>query len=392
MIFESGSNLNAIPERTFLNCEGLKSLCIPASVEVLGEACFSCMTQLSSLTFEPGSKLRTMEDQVFGRCQSLKSIVLPASVLIVDGSPFMHSCFEEITVEAGNTTCFSSSDSLIASNRTTLIRHFGLTEHALVSREYDTLGSFSFAGCPVMSTVSFEDDLKITRIDKGAFSECSALTSICIPSAVEILGEACLSHSPTLSQVTFESGSQLAEIGLRAFSKCSSLKSICIPAGVKFIPEHCFSECRSLTTVSFEPGSKLTRFDGHAFHGCNSLCYIEIPSQVEILQASTFQGCYSLPCFTIELPSHLRQFELPWHRADILVIPDSVEIVTGLIPYTPTSRSLLLFGQESRLMQVTFTRSSAKRDFPPDRKLRCRLFVSLSEAALRRFRLKLEVG
>jgi hypothetical protein len=120
MIFESGSNLDTIPNMTYIDCEGLQSLCIPPSVEVLSRGCSDGMTQLSSLTFEPGSQLRTMEDRVFYDCRSLKSIVLPASLIVVDGSPFVHSSFNEVLIEAGNTSCFFSIDSLISLNRTTL--------------------------------------------------------------------------------------------------------------------------------------------------------------------------------------------------------------------------------------------------------------------------------
>jgi hypothetical protein len=98
-----------------------------------------------------------MKSDTFCGRRSLKSSVISASVFVVNGSPFVDSWFEEIEIEAGNTNCFSSIDSLIALNRTTLIGNFGLTEHVLVSREYDTLGSFSFTGCQLMLTVWFDD-------------------------------------------------------------------------------------------------------------------------------------------------------------------------------------------------------------------------------------------
>jgi hypothetical protein len=391
MIFESGSRPGTIPNGAFQCCGRLQSLCIPASVEVLCEDCFHDMPGLSSLTFEPGSKLRIMENQVFGNCPSLKSIVLPASVLVVDGSPFMHSCFEEIVVEAGNTTCFSSIDSLISLNRTTLFRHFGLAENVLISREYETLASFSFSGCPVMSTVSLEDGSKLTRIEAGAFFQCGALISICIPAGVDIVGKICFRDCWSLSQVTFESGCKLSEIGRESFKKCASLKSICIPSEVKCIPEYCFSECRSLKTVSFEPGSKLTRIADYAFNDCSSIWSFEIPSQVEILTSNVFRNCSPSVLLSFELPSHLRQLELPKDRDSSLCIPDSVEILTGVIPCSEISCGHLQFGRESRLVEIELERPTGKYDCSRDGKCRYRTFVSLSEATLRRFQLKLEV-
>jgi hypothetical protein len=130
------------------------------------------------------------------------------------------SSFEEIEIEAGNTNCLSSSDSLIALNRTTLMGHFGLTENVIVCRDYDTLSSFSFTGCQRMLTVSFECGSKISRVENGISSQCHALKSICIPAGVEIFGESCFSDCSSLSQVTFESSSKLTEMGWQAFSKC----------------------------------------------------------------------------------------------------------------------------------------------------------------------------
>jgi hypothetical protein len=57
----------------------LKSICLPASVESLGERSFMCCESLSSLTFESGSKLNRIERLAFDRCFKLKSIVIPRS-------------------------------------------------------------------------------------------------------------------------------------------------------------------------------------------------------------------------------------------------------------------------------------------------------------------------
>jgi hypothetical protein len=71
--------------------------------------------------------------------------------------------------------------------------------------------------------------------------------------------------------VTFETHSNLCRISEYAFSRCSSLSSIRIPSSVQELRGYCFSECRSLRTVTFEDGSQVSRIDHSAFSGCSSL-------------------------------------------------------------------------------------------------------------------------
>jgi hypothetical protein len=60
-------------------------------------------------------------------------------------------------------------------------------------------------------------------------------TKIFIPSCVEMLGKSCFSGCESLSTVTFESGSQLSSIAQSAFSFCSSLSSIFVPSSVEML-------------------------------------------------------------------------------------------------------------------------------------------------------------
>jgi hypothetical protein len=57
--------------------------------------------------------------------------------------------------------------------------------------------------------VAFDPGSVRLRIERCAFSPCSSLSSICIPSSVEVLCDGCLSG---LSSVTFEPGSRLSAL------------------------------------------------------------------------------------------------------------------------------------------------------------------------------------
>ena len=145
--------------------------------------------------------------------------------------------------------------------------------------------------CSSLATVTFENGSQLKTIgggsySSGAFSDCTALTSIEIPASVETIEAA-------------------------AFKDCSSLTSIEIPASVETIKASAFKGCSSLATVTFENGSQLKTIEGGypssgTFADCTALTSIEIPASVETIEAAAFKGCSSLATVTFEKGSQLK--------------------------------------------------------------------------------------
>ena len=87
-----------------------------------------------------------------------------------------------------------------------------------------------------------------TTIGNSAFEQCASLISIDIPANVETIGTAVFWGCSSLATVTFENGSQLKTIGgdssyYGAFSYCTALTSIEIPASVETIKASAFRNC-----------------------------------------------------------------------------------------------------------------------------------------------------
>jgi hypothetical protein len=76
-----------------------------------------------------------------------------------------------------------------------------------------------------------------------------------IPNNVEILGLKCFSSCTSLSSITFESNSHLTRIESDAF-RSSSLQSIVIPRNVQFIDGSAFIGL-TLSSISIESGNDI---------------------------------------------------------------------------------------------------------------------------------------
>ena len=264
------ANATTIGNSAFEQCASLISIDIPANVETIGTAVFWGCSSLATVTFENGSQLKTIEggypsSGTFSYCTALTSIEIPASV--------------------------------------------------------ETIEAAAFKGCSSLATVTFENGSQLKTIgggsySSGAFSDCTALTSIEIPASVETIEAAAFKGCSSLATVTFENGSQLKTIGggssyYGAFSDCTALTSIEIPASVETIKASAFKGCSSLATVTFENGSQLKTIEGGypssgTFADCTALTSIEIPASVETIEAAAFKGCSSLATVTFEKGSQLK--------------------------------------------------------------------------------------
>jgi hypothetical protein len=100
--FESGSRISVFPVAAFAICGVLKSISIPATVEVISADCFCGCMQLNTVTFETGSRVSVFGDRAFSDCYSLAAICLPSSVRRI-GSQCFSGCLRlaTITVESG---------------------------------------------------------------------------------------------------------------------------------------------------------------------------------------------------------------------------------------------------------------------------------------------------
>jgi hypothetical protein len=158
--------------------------------------------------------------------------------------------------------------------------YFGAAAVATVESQIEELSACCFATSRHLLNVIFAADSHLSVIRDCAFSCCSSLLTICIPSSVTALCLFCFHGCESLSMVTFESPSRLLTIGDKASMDCPSLSSIVIPSPVETLGATCFLICGSLSRVTFENDFKLSRLCESAFTSCSTDMVIRAPSSV----------------------------------------------------------------------------------------------------------------
>lgn len=163
----------------------------------------------------------------------------------------------------------------------------------------------------------------VTSIGERAFSSCSNLTSITIPSSVTSIGKSAFQFCENLTsinitdleawcKITFHSSPEspyhlflngqeikdlvipnsVTSIGDGAFNRCCGLTSVTIPNSVTSIGWSAFMYCTGLTSLTI-PNS-VTTIGGEAFEDCHSLTSVIIGNGVTTIYGEAFKDCKNL--------------------------------------------------------------------------------------------------
>jgi hypothetical protein len=240
----------------------LFTICIPTSVEIIGNDCFSWSRSLAELRFEHPSKLAAIPAS-FTVLTSVETISVPASVnsiAAICGLVQMKS----ISLEEGSV--FRIEDELILHPRGDLVLGFGNNV--------------------VISVPKF-----VKVICGGAFAWRVTIREVFVPPSIENIQALAFSNCWELVSVHFDGDSQLRTIGSIAFIACRRLPLFEIPKLVETIGTGCFADCSQLTVVTFKGEFGIKRIETKAFF-TSRLGRVCIPASVEMIGRWAFpQNC-----------------------------------------------------------------------------------------------------
>lgn len=146
----------------------------------------------------------------------------------------------------------------------------------------------AFSGSKLQE-VTLPDSLK--SIGYSAFKG-TRITSINIPKNIERIEKTTFQDCLSLAKVTFATESKLIEIDMNAFSGCSNLRTIVLPSSVFRINAECFYGCTNLESITLS--QRIQTIPRSCFHGCENLQFIDLPNSIRTIEDNAFYQCKSL--------------------------------------------------------------------------------------------------
>ena len=235
--------------------------------------------------------------------EKIKSLKIPANTTGFYYFGYELDNISEIEVDKDNKAFIVEDNILYSSDKTTLIR----ASTNKIKEEYI-----------VPETV--------TKIEDGAFTNCSKLKSVKIPASVENIVdvfEGCNSleainvsrankNYRSINGILFDSSMYLLE----RYPQNHSGTSYTIPSSVTMIGNGAFMNCGLLESIVIS--DKVCCISSKAFKGCDKLDNVILPSTVNVIEDNAFENCSSLK--SIEFSNDISSFGVnvmkgtPWYE------------------------------------------------------------------------------
>jgi hypothetical protein len=264
---------------------------IPATVLVLGRSCFA-YTDLQSISFEINSRLARIESSAC-RTLSLKSFTIPRSVTFISNRAFYFDKLESLFVEAGNSVFVIENDLFINVVDHKLIYIFSRSSTLVIPGSIEILGSTCWPHQHKFDSVVFESPSRLRRIDSFEFSSNVVVlprTVDCIPGKAFWRDEKItLSFEAENEPFAMDNDFLVDVLRHKLVFAFSDLTTIHVPSSIEIIGASCFSDCLTLRWLILEMDSKLKRIESKAFVR-SSLNSIWIPRTVEFIDGSAFEA------------------------------------------------------------------------------------------------------
>lgn len=293
---------------------------IPSYVTKIASYSFENTTSLYSLSFPDDSKLRSISQKAF-QFSKIKKFTIPSTLqYLEEGWCSYMDYLTDIEVSPKN-VFFEYLDNkyLIRKGQndeeTILLFVNRNIIDSIIPSCVTRIGSFSFANCKELKSISFNKNTKIKAISKDAFSG-SKLQDLSIPASLEYLDDGwCnslsslknISVSPKNSHFMFIDNSYLIhhdemngdkKVLILARRDITHAK---IPSFVTHIANEAFKDCYDLNDVLFTSDSSLIEIGDNSFANCLSLTNISmIPKKVKRIGKAAFQYCEILGSITFD--------------------------------------------------------------------------------------------
>lgn len=316
------TNIKEIKGSTFHNCISLKEINIPDGVVEIGSWAFSGCTSLQKVTLP--KSVRKIGSWAFSGCTALETMNLPDNLESVSERAFQKCSNWKAEVSLKNVEtipmeCFyqcSSITKVELSAQVKTIEKNAFKECGTETTEWkipDTITSFgdmAFAYCTGITKMvipqnaefgwavydgctgikgNFEVPAFFKEIPSGLCMNCTGITSVTIPDAIEGIGDYAFQNTG-ITSIVIPGG--VRKIDKHAFYGCENLTTITMKNGLETIGDYAFDSCREL--VSIDIPDSVTSIGVWVFHGCSELKKASLSRNITKIEKATFRACQKL--------------------------------------------------------------------------------------------------
>ncbi len=144
----------------------------------------------------------------------------------------------------------------------------------------------------------------VTKIGDNAFSDCTKITSVTIPSSIKNIGSLAFYRCNNLAGVYIDDLAAWCGISFsdgysnplyyagKLYHQNQLVSQLVLPNGVTKINSYAFYRCNSITSA-YIPQS-VTKIDSYAFSGCEELASISLNDGLEVVGDYVFNNCPAL--------------------------------------------------------------------------------------------------
>ena len=279
-------------KKTYYIPSNLRSVTVTGGIMLYGA--FSRCSMLTSVTIL--NSVRSIGQKAFAGCNGLVDMTIPfvggnATATTASESTLFGYIFEYSTYS-------SSSSSTQPTGTIRQLYQSGSFAYGIYAYIPSSLRSVTvtggnllrgaFSNCSMLTSVTIPDS--ITSIGQAAFNGCSGLTSFTIPNSVTSIGNSAFYGCSGLTEVTIPNS--VTSISESTFSNCSGLTSVTIPNSVTSIGNYAFQSCSGLTEVAI--GNSVTSIGYEAFRDCSGLTSVTIGNSVTNIGQRAFYNCSGL--------------------------------------------------------------------------------------------------
>lgn len=314
--------VTAIGDKAF-DITFITKITIPEGVISIGEDAFNMNYMLSEVILPKSTT--TIKDRAFADCMSLTTITLPDNLAFI-GKNVFKACpaLESIHIAKSNPAFLIENGVLFDKGKTKLIQYPAGKEGSSfhIPDGVTTIGGGAFSECSRLSQIILPSS--ITTIEESAFENCG-ISQIFISEHVSTIKEDAFTLARSLTSIDvdinnpnycsedgvlfnkdktkllqFPSKKQaisytvpegVTSIGYGAFA-ANSLSQILLPNSLTAIGKMAFFNCLSLKNITIPQG--VTSIDKFAFYGCEALRNVNIPQGITVIRHYSFADCKSL--------------------------------------------------------------------------------------------------